>query len=160
MSLHRPLLLIPVLAILPLWPALAQFGGMPGPPPKQGAACQQLLTLRDETQKHGAALQAARQKKAKPDEICPLFQAFLAAEAKMIAGLEENSATCAVPAELISQVKSAHDKATQMGKQNCDPRSRPWCFYTLVPGLSCRLSAVTERSRLVIAGINRLLIPD
>jgi hypothetical protein len=144
MTLHRPWLLIPVLAILPLWPALAQFRGMPGPPPQQEAApaCQQLLTLRDETQKHGAALQAASQKKAKPDEICPLFQTFLAAEARMIEGLEENSATCGVPAEVIRQVKFAHDKASQMGKQVCAPRSRPWCFYTLVPGLSCRLSAV------------------
>jgi len=79
----------------------------------------------------------------------------------MIEGLEENSATCGVPAEVISQVKFAHEKATQMGKHVCDatdPRwHRPWCFYTLVPGLSCRLSAVTEGSRLVIAGINRLL---
>ena len=90
----------------------------------QPRPCQQLLTLRDETQKHGAALQAARQKKAKPDEICPLFQAFLAAEAKMIAGLEENSATCAVPAELISQVKSAHDKATQMWESRTAIRAR------------------------------------
>jgi len=174
MTLHRSLPLILVLAILPLWPALAQFGGTPGSPgmgtpgmfpfgvapPQQGPppACQQLLTLRDQTQKHGAALQAASQKKATPDEICPLFQAFLAAEAKMIEGLEENSATCGLPAQTISQVKSAHDKATQMGNQVCDPRSRrPWCFNTLVPGLSCRLSAVTEGSRLVIAGINRLL---
>jgi len=148
MTLHRPLPLILLLAILPLWPALAQFGGMPVPPPQQGPApaCQQLLTLRDETQKHGAALQAAGQKNVKPDEICPLFQAFLAAEAKMIEGLEENSATCAVPAEVIRQVKFAHDKATRMGKHVCDaadPRvHRPWCFNTLVPGLSCRFSAV------------------
>ena len=145
MTLHRSLPLILLPAVLPLGPALAQFGGIPGTPPQPGPVpvCQQLLTLRDETQKHGAALQAASQKKAKPDEICPLFDAFLAAEAKMIEGLVENSATCGVPAATISQVKSAHDKATQMGNQVCDPRSRrPWCFNTLVPGLSCRLSAV------------------
>jgi hypothetical protein len=59
----------------------------------------------------------------------------------MIEGLETNSATCGVPAAMISQVKSAHDKATQVGRRMCDA-TRPWCFNTLVPGLSCRLSAV------------------
>src|SRR5215470_8192836 len=70
MALSRALPLVLALAALPLWPAAAQFGGtLPGtpqaPPPPQ---CQQLLSFRDETQKHGQALQAAGQKKA-PDEV-------------------------------------------------------------------------------------------
>src|SRR5262249_39201496 len=95
-----PLLL--VLAVVPPRPAAAQFGGMPGmpgsrgmggpgmaspfgaPPPQQGppSACQQLLAMRDDTQKHGAALQAAGQKKAGAAEVCKLFKVFLASEAK------------------------------------------------------------------------------
>src|SRR6266705_7030471 len=130
----RVLPLVLVLAALPLGPAAAQFGGMPGMPgspgmspgagspfgaPQQGPppACQQLLTNRDETQKHGQALSAAGQKKAPPDEICKLFKAFLASETRMMKGLEENSATCGVPADVIKQVKAQHNKASQMAKQ-------------------------------------------
>ena len=138
-----PLLLalaIVALWMVPLWPAAAQFGGMPGmpgspgmggpgmaspfgaPPPQQGPppACQQLLAMRDETQKHGAALQAAGQKKAGPEEVCKLFKAFLASETKMIKGLKENSATCGVPPEVIKSVTAAHGKASEMGKHICD----------------------------------------
>ena len=63
------------------------------PPP----ACQQLMTLRDETQKHGQALQAASQKKAVPEELCKLFKVFLGAETKMLKGLEDQSTTLRRP---------------------------------------------------------------
>ena len=78
------------------------------------------MTYRDETQKHGQALQAAGQKKVPPEDACKLFKAFLAAEGKMVKGLEEHSATCGVPADVIKQVKASHGKASQMGKQVCD----------------------------------------
>ena len=87
-----------------------------------------LLADRDETQKHGQALQVAGKKKAPPDEVCKLFNAFLAAEGKMIKGLEENSALCGVPADVIKRVKAGHSKASQVGKQVCEvagERTRP-----------------------------------
>ena len=87
-----------------------------GPPP----ACQQLLGYRDETSKHGQALQAAGKKKAPPEELCKLFKAFTAAEAKFVKGLESNSATCGVPADVIKQVKAGHSKAVQTAKNVCD----------------------------------------
>lgn len=139
MTVSRALPLALVLAVLPVMPATAQFGGMPGMPgspgmsspgmpgsqfgaPQQGPPpiCQQLLTQRDETQKHGQALQAAGQKKAGPEELCKLFKSYLGAESKMIKGLEENSATCGVPADILKQVKAGHSKASQMGKQVCE----------------------------------------
>src|SRR5262245_6064892 len=123
MTLSRALPLALALAVMPLWPAAAQFGDMPGMPGSPGMspspvcppdmpggassapqalppACQQLLSNRDEVAKHGQALQAAGQKKAPPDEICKLFKTFLAVETKMLKGLEEHSATCGVPAEV------------------------------------------------------------
>jgi hypothetical protein len=94
------------------------FGQAPqqGPPP----ACQQLMAVRDETQKHGQALSAAGKKKAPPEEICKLFKVFIAAETKMVKGLEDLQATCGVPADAIKQVKAQHAQATQMAKQVCD----------------------------------------
>jgi hypothetical protein len=137
MTLSRALPLALVLAVMPLWPAAAQFGGMPGMPGAPGMspapggafssapqepprACQQLLGTRDEVAKHGQALQAAGQKKAPPEELCKLFKAFLAAESKMMKGLEEHSATCGVPSEVIKQVKAGHGKASEMGKKICE----------------------------------------
>ena len=87
-----------------------------GPPP----ACQQLAGVSGRNAKHGQALQAAGKKKAPPDELCKLFKVFLAAESKMIKGLEEHSATCGVPADVIKQVKAGHGKACETAKQVCD----------------------------------------
>src|SRR5215472_15114911 len=120
MTLCRVLSIALALAVLPLGPVAAQFGGTPGgtiipampgapgagleaqtPPP----VCQQLLNFRAETQKHGQALQAAGRKKAPPGELCKLFQAFLLSESKLINGLEENSAACGVPPDVLKQVK-------------------------------------------------------
>jgi hypothetical protein len=137
MTLSRALPLVLVLAVVPLGPAAAQFGGMPGMPGSPGMspgmpggafgapqqpppACQQLVSTRDEVAKHGQALQVAGQKKAPPEELCKLFKVFLAAEGKMVKGLEENSSTCGVPPDVVKQVKASHGKASQMGKQVCE----------------------------------------
>jgi hypothetical protein len=143
MTLSRALPLVLVLAALPLGPAAAQFGGMPGMPgspgmsPAPGAspampggafsapqepppACRQLLGSRDDVAKHGQALQAAGQKKVPPEELCKLFKAFLAAESKMMKGLQDHGATCGVPPEVLKQVKDGHGKASEVGKKVCD----------------------------------------
>jgi hypothetical protein len=142
MTPSRVLPLVLVLAVLPVWPAAAQFGGMPGMPGSPGGMypgggggspfdarpqapppeCQKLLAMRDETGKHGQALQAAgkRKERPQPDEICKLFKAFLGAEAKMIKGLEENAQTCGVPPDAIKSVKASHEQASKVGKNVCD----------------------------------------
>jgi hypothetical protein len=93
------------------------FGAQPQQPP---AACQNLLVLRDNTQKAGAALKAASEKKAAPEEACKLFKAFVGAESKMIKALEESSQACGVPADAIKQVKAQHVNVGKMAKQVCD----------------------------------------
>ena len=140
MRLSRALPLALALAVLPLWPAAAQFGGMPGLPGSPGVSqgpapgmpggafspaqpppgCQQLLAAREEVGKHGKALQTAGQKKAPPDELCKLFKAFLSAESKMIKSLQDNSAACGVPPDVLKQVKEGHGKASDVGKKVCD----------------------------------------
>jgi hypothetical protein len=151
MKLSRALpLLLALAAVLPSL-AAAQFGGMPGTPgapamPPFGAdpagpppACQQLLSLREETRKHAQALQAAGQKKASPEELCKLFKVYLEAERKMVTDLEEHQATCGLPADLPKQVKASHAKASQMAEQICEvaaqgPRPRtPFLFDAPVP---------------------------
>jgi len=131
-TVYRALLFAAILVPAPFM-AHAQFGGMPGmpgapgggfgaPPPQAGPppACQQLLALRDETQKHGMAIQKANERKANVQDACKLFKSYLAAETKFIKGLEDNSRTCGVPPDAIKQVKEGHAKAAQVGKQVCD----------------------------------------
>jgi hypothetical protein len=137
MPLSRAVPIVLALAVVPLGPAAAQFGGMPGMPGSPGmspgmpgspfgapqqppAACQELLTYRDEAGKHGQALQAAGKKKVGPEQLCKLFKVFLAAEGKMLKALEERKSICGVPAEAIQQVKAGHSHASKIGKQVCD----------------------------------------
>ena len=117
MTLGRAFPLVLALAVLPIGPAAAQQV-----PP---SACQHLLTFRDETQKHAQVLQAAGQKRVSPEELCKLFKVYLAAERKMVMGLEEHHAACGVPAEVAKQVKVQHAKSSQMGKQICEVAAMP-----------------------------------
>jgi len=134
MAIYRALL-VAMLVATP-FAASAQFGGMPGmpgspgmpggfggPPPQQQGpppACQQLLALRDETQKYGMAIQKANERKATAQDACKLFRSYLSAELKFMKGIEEHSRTCGVPPEVLKQVKDSHAKASQIAKQVCD----------------------------------------
>jgi hypothetical protein len=118
----------------------AQFGGMPGMPGGPGAGgggggfgapqsgpppkCQALLTIRDDLQKHGAAIQAANEKKADVKVACRLFRNYIATEAKMLKMLEADGAACGAGAQVIQQVRGSHVKAQQIGKQVCDAAAR------------------------------------
>ncbi len=144
MTFCRVLSAVAVLALASAHSAQAQFGGMPGmpgsgmggpgfggPPAGPPPACQQLLALRDESQKNGAAIRAAgekaasQHKSADPVETCKLFKVFLASEAKFIHGLSENKMTCGVPPEAIKQAQDGHGKASQIAKQVCEVAEHP-----------------------------------
>ena len=143
MTICRVLSLVAVLAMASAYSAQAQFGGMPGMPGSPGMGgfggppagppagpppvCLQLMTMRDEYQKNGAALGAAQQRKEKLEatEACKLFKVFLASEAKFIQGLTENSTTCGVPPQTIKQFQEGHGKASLVGKQVCEAAEHP-----------------------------------
>lgn len=130
-----------VLALASGHSAQAQFGGMPGMPGSPGMggsgfggppagpppACQQLMVMRDETQKNAAAIGAAQKRKVKLDavEACKLFKVFIASEAKFIAEMTENIATCGVPPQVIKSYQVGHGKASQVAKQVCEAAERP-----------------------------------
>jgi hypothetical protein len=125
---------LPLLALIVAMPfgASAQFGGAPGelpggpwpPPVVRPSPCQELQKLGGETQMHGVAIRKANERKASVQEACKLFRTFLAAEAKFIKGLEDNSRTCRVPSDWIKKVKDGHAKASQIGNEFCDMAAR------------------------------------
>jgi hypothetical protein len=105
------------------------------------------LSIRDEVQKHGTAIQKANERKATVQEACKLFRSFLAAESKFINSLEENTRTCGVPGDAIKQAKEGHSKASVIGKQVCDaaaqgPRPGPTGDFW-VPRPDCRVCGET-----------------
>jgi hypothetical protein len=117
--------------------AQAQFGGMPGmpgapgmggfgaPPSGPPPACQQLMVLRDETQKNVNAIQAANKRHADPAEACKMFKVLIASESKFIQGLSDNMTACGVPAQAIKSYQEGHGKTLQISKQVCDAAERP-----------------------------------
>ena len=136
----RALALLAVLVVIPFQPAVAQFGGMPGmpgsqpmspggfgaaPPAAPPAACNELLALRDQTQKHATAIGAANERKASPQEACGLFRTFLASETKMIKAVEENLARCGIPADVPKQMKASHARASEIAKKVCEVAAAP-----------------------------------
>ena len=120
-----PLVALIVIVALPL-EAGAQPGGVPGeghvgaPPTGMPPACQRLVAMRGEVQKHGQAIQKAHERKAPVQEACRLFKSYLSAEQKFLQGIEENARTCGVPPEVLKQVKESHAKASQIGKEVCE----------------------------------------
>ena len=132
----RALALVVVVGI-PFQSAVAQFGGMPGmpgaPPMAPGfggpttppPVCTELLALRDQTQKYAAAIGAANDRKAPPQEACGLFRTFLASESKMIKGVEDNGARCGIPADVPKQMKAGHARAAEIAKKVCDAAAMP-----------------------------------
>jgi hypothetical protein len=131
MGLFRAILLALLIVAMPLG-ASAQTGSGPrelpgGPWPSpvvRPSPCQVLRELGGETQKHGAAIRRANERKASVQEACKLFKTFLAAEANFIKELEDNSRTCRVPSDWIKEVKDKHAKASQIGKEFCDMAAR------------------------------------
>src|SRR5262249_10346786 len=98
--------------------------GEPGRPPAGSPpACRELLALRDETQKHAQAirpaLQTANEHRASPQEACQLFWNFLAAETKLLNGLEEHGGTCGAPPELLKQMRNGHVSASRLATRLC-----------------------------------------
>jgi hypothetical protein len=132
MTISRAILFATFMVAAP-FAAHGQFGGMPGMPgavPGGGVlsgspqgpapACRELMSMRDEVQKYGTAIQKANERRATVQEACKLFKSFLAAESKFIKSLEENTRTCGVPADAIRQANEGHTKASAVGKQVCD----------------------------------------
>jgi hypothetical protein len=75
--------------------------------------------LRDYVQRRGLAAKAAGQRKASRDEMCRNITAYSAAELKWIKYSEDNVTSCAIPTELVSQLKQAHSNTEQIKEKVC-----------------------------------------
>ena len=77
------------------------------------------VKLREDAQKKAGAIQAAGKRKAPPKEACDLFNAFYAAEAKLIKFASANQASCGIPPQAIDGMKEQHTKTAGIRSNVC-----------------------------------------
>lgn len=80
----------------------------------------EFIKLREATEKRGKAIQTASARKATPKEACGLFNAFTAAESKMIKYAIDNQQSCGIPAQIIDQMKKGHAQAEDIRTKVCN----------------------------------------
>jgi hypothetical protein len=102
----------------------------------------EFVKLRGEVEKRGGMIKAAGERKEKPSpkEACGLFNAFTAAEAKMIKYAVGPGIACGIPAQVIDNMKQSHAKSSEIRGRVCQVAAagppRP-----AAPSLSDALSA-------------------
>ena len=110
-------------------PAAHALGTGPFSPPQQQQQVPPCLTaffkLRDDAQKKAHAIQLASAHKATPKEACHLFTVFSAAEAKMLKYAVENKSSCGVPDEVITQIKTGHNRTSELRTKICKVAEAP-----------------------------------
>jgi hypothetical protein len=77
------------------------------------------LPLRQEAEKRGAAIKAASDRKAPPDEACKLISAFSQSEVKMLSYIKANATKCGIPDNVASQMQAGHKNTEGMRQKVC-----------------------------------------
>jgi hypothetical protein len=98
-----------------------------GPPPgaQAPAVCMTFPPIREQTEKDGGANKIASDRKASREEICKLFNKFVASESKMVNFLVTNAKVCGVPPDAIKHVRTQHARSQQIRKQVCSAGPGP-----------------------------------
>jgi hypothetical protein len=104
-------LLVPPLAV----PARAQIVKIPAQAPP---CVKEFLRLRNETTRRGMAIKAAEHK-VTPQQACRLFDAYSAAEAKMLKYATDNSVWCGIPGNVAVNIKKAHAQTIKIRARVC-----------------------------------------
>ena len=101
----------------------AQF--QPAPQQQEPACVQEFGKLRDEAAKKASLIREASKRKAPPAEACKLFNAFSAAEEKMLKYAETNTVWCGVPPQIVAQLKQQHKQTAELRTRVCQAAANP-----------------------------------
>ncbi|HWM80798.1 MAG TPA: hypothetical protein VNQ56_01945 [Pseudolabrys sp.] len=120
MTLARLLLPTLLLALLPVaTPARAQAPAAQEPAAQEPPCMKEFTALRDETGKRAAAIRAASERKAPPQEACGLFKNMVSAEAKFVKFAVDNGPWCGIPPQIIKQMQDNHKQTLTIRTQVC-----------------------------------------
>jgi hypothetical protein len=108
-------------------PAPSQGFGQPAPPmqQQQPPCMNDFVRLRTDTEKKAAAVRAASERHATPQEACKLFNVFIAAEDAMIKFIKDNSSWCGIPPQVLTQMQQGHVAASGVRTRVCQLAARP-----------------------------------
>jgi hypothetical protein len=118
---RRFVLLMLVVVSAPGSTALAQ-GTSSTPSPEEQAAClKAFIPLREDAERKGKMIKAARERHAPAVQTCKLISSYNAAEVKMIKYLEANSVQCGTQpsASLLEQFKAGHKNTERLRNRTC-----------------------------------------
>ncbi len=140
MNLRRALFIAACVFPIAAGTATAQFQPMAPPQPQQGPPCvAEFSKLRDDAQKKATAIRTASERKATAKEACALFNAFSAAEVKMIKYATDNSTWCGIPPQIVDAIKQGHVKTLGIRSKVCQAAAAP--AQPAAPSLSDALAA-------------------
>jgi hypothetical protein len=122
MRLRRAL---PVICAIALFAgsAKAQFG--PAPPQQEPPCAKDFAKLRDDTEKKAVAIRTASERKAPPKEACQLFNAFVAAQSKMLKYATDNATWCGIPNQVMASLKEGITKTSEIRTRVCQAAAAP-----------------------------------
>jgi hypothetical protein len=97
------------------------------PPQQQGEPpCMKDFTkLRDDAEKHAAAVMAGQKNKVPLPEACKLLTAFAASQDKFLAFAKKNEVWCGIPSQLIQQISVGHDNVLKARTKVCQMAAQP-----------------------------------
>jgi hypothetical protein len=148
MRLRRAL---PVICVVALFGSNAQAQFAPAAPQQQEPPCvNEFGKLREETEKKGAAIRAASERKASPKEACQLFNAFVAAQSKMLKYATDNAAWCGIPPQIMAGLKEGITKTSEVRTKVCQAAAAPQ--RPAGPSLSDALSGPVPDSNNIKTG--------
>ena len=122
MRLRRALAVMCVFALF-AGSANAQFA--PTAPQQEPPCVKDFTKLREDTEKKAAAIRAAGERKASPKEACQLFNAFVAAQSKMLKYATDNAAWCGIPNQVTASLKEGMAKASEVRAKVCQAAAAP-----------------------------------
>jgi hypothetical protein len=83
------------------------------------ACSKEFRTLRAEAEKRGQSIRAASERHAPSEEACKLITSFGQAEINMIKYVEQHATTCAIPMQVMDQLKSGHRNTEALRTKVC-----------------------------------------
>ena len=114
-----------VACLLPLFAGSVHAQFQQAPPQQPPPCVQEFFKLREDAEKKAAAIKAAGERKAPPNEACPLFNALVAAQTKMLKYANDSGVWCGIPPEVAENLKKGIAQVSDIRAKVCRAAAAP-----------------------------------
>ena len=114
-------------AVAQVQPRQAPANPFDQPPQRQDEPpCMRDFTkLRDDAEKHAAAVMAGQKNKVPLPEACKLLSAFAASQDRFLTFAKKNETSCGIPPQLIQQISMGHANVVKARTKVCQMAAQP-----------------------------------